>query len=462
LVISRGNETLVSRNLQFNSNLHNETILFQLEADKTGMQRYSVELLPVEGEVSTLNNRQDFFIEVIDSRQKVLILANSPHPDVGALRMALDENDNYEVTTSLINEFNGQVETYNLVILHQLPSAQNSAREIIQRLERSQVPVLYVVGAKSAVNALNALSAGLTITPRSADFTEAQPAINPSFALFTLGEKTVQIISQLPPLNVPFAAYQISAGANILLFQKIGAVVTEQPLFLFFDRAERKTGIIAGEGIWRWRMQAFAKMGSHQPIDELIWRMVQYLSVKEDKNLFRLKTDHFVFETDPVIIDAELYNASFELVNEPLVQLTIINEQGIRFSYEMGRTSNAYRLNAGNFPPGEYTYQALTSHAGQVHEASGKFNVSALNLEGLRTIADHNLLFQISQSSGGEMFYPGQWSQLADALNNRDDILPLMYSQKEFHELINLRAVFLLLLLLLSAEWFLRKWNGSF
>jgi hypothetical protein len=186
------------------------------------------------------------------------------------------------------------------------------------------------------------------------------------------------------------------------------------------------------------------------------------LSVKEDKNLFRLRTDHFVFETDPVIIDAELYNASFELVNEPLVQLTIINEQGMRFSYEMGRTSNAYRLNAGNFPPGEYTYQAFTSYAGQVHEAAGKFNVSALNLEGLRTIADHNLLFQIAQSSDGEMYYPGQWNQLADALNNRDDILPVMFSQKEFHELINLRVLFLLLLLLLSAEWFLRKWNGSF
>jgi hypothetical protein len=38
----------------------------------------------------------------------------------------------------------------------------------------------------------------------------------------------------------------------------------------------------------------------------------------------------------------------------------------------------------------------------------------------------------------------------------------LMYSQKEFHELINLKAVFVILLVLLAAEWFIRKWNGSF
>ena len=462
LVVSRGGETLITRNLQFRGNLQIETVLFELEADRSGMQRYSVELIPVQGEVSTANNRQDFFIEVIDSRQKVLILANSPHPDVGAIRMALDKNDNYEVTLSLIADFNGQVEGYNLVILHQLPAANFPVREILQRLERNEVPVLFIIGARSGISAFNQLRTGLTINPRSADFVEAQPALNPAFALFTLGEKIIHLIPQLPPLNSPFAAYQASAGAHPVLFQKIGAVVTEQPLMLFSEAGGRKTGVVTGEGIWRWRLQAFARAGSHQPVDELIWRMVQYLSLKEDKSVFRVKADHFLYETVPVIFDGELYNPSYELVNEPAVQIIITDEEGVNFTYEMGRTSNAYRLNAGTFPPGDYSFQAVASFGGELHQAFGKFSVSVLNLEGLRTMADHNLLFQMAELSGGEMFYPGQWDELAEAIIAREDVLPVMYSQKEFHELINLKAVFVLLLLLLSAEWFLRKWNGSY
>jgi hypothetical protein len=462
LRVSRGGETLFTRNLQFGSNLHLETIMLELEADSPGMQRYSVELSPVEGEISTVNNRQDFFIEVIDSRQKVLILANSPHPDIGALRMALDGNDNYEVTSALFSEFNGQVESFNLIIFHQLPSARHPLRELTERMERNEVPALFIVGTQTSIAALNNMRTGLTISSRSGDFSEAQPAFNENFALFTLDEKITALIPQLSPLYVPFALYQTAAGANKLLFQKIGAVVTEQPLLLFSEVGGRKSGVISGEGIWRWRLQAFSRTGSNAAFDELVWRMVQYLSLKEDKNLFRLKADHFLYETDPAIFEAELYNPSYELVNDPAVNLIITNEGGVNFTYEMGRTANAYRLNAGTFPPGEYSYEARTSFGGALQQASGRFSVSALNIEGLRTMADHNLLFQVAENSGGAMFYPGQWEQLAEAINAREDILPVMYSQKEFHELINLKAVFFILMLLLAAEWFVRKWNGSY
>ncbi|MBW6498265.1 MAG: hypothetical protein K0B09_07760 [Bacteroidales bacterium] len=462
LRVSREGVTLLSRNLQFEGNLHLESILLELEAETPGMQRYTVELIPVEGEITTANNRQDFFIEVIDSRQKVLILANSPHPDVGAIRLALEENDNYEVTSSLASEFGGQFEAFNLVILHQLPSARYPLRELLQRLERSEVPALFVVGAQTSLPAMNSLRTGLTISPRSADFTEAQPALNSNFPLFTLDEQTANLFAQLPPLHAPFASYQAAAGTNTLLFQKIGAVVTEQPLILFSEAAGRKSGVIAGEGLWRWRLQAFARTGSHQGFDELMWRMVQFLSLKEDKNMFRLNAEHFLFETDPAIFEAELYNPSYELINEPTVNLIITNEEGVNFTYEMGRTSNAYRLNAGTFPPGEYSYVAQTSFGGELQQATGQFSVSALNIEGLRTVADHNLLFQMAENSGGAMFYPGQWEELAQAISARDDILPVMYTQKEFHEMINLKAIFVILLLLLSAEWFIRKWNGSY
>lgn len=462
LTVSKAGEILFSKNLTFNSDLHLETILLQLEAGNPGIQRYSVRLSSLEGEISLTNNVQDFFIEVIDSRQKVLILANNPHPDIGAIRMALEESDNYEISAFMADEFDGVPEAYNLVIFHQLPSQRYPMRELLQRLESQGIPSLFVIGAQTHLPAFNEQRTGLTITPRSGEFIEALPVLNQNFPLFSLGENLAAWINQLPPLFTPFASYQAGSGVHVMLKQKIGSVETEQPLVVFSETGGKKSGVITGEGIWRWRMQAFAQMKSHQTFDVFFWRAVQFLSIKEDKNFFRVKTDHFYYETDPVIFEAELYNPSYELVTEPAVELIITNEEGVDFRYEMGRTSQAYRLNAGAFHPGEYLYRARTRYAGELREASGHFSVSVLNLEALRHTADHNLLFQIAENSGGEMFFPGQWDLLEEAIQSRDDILPVMYSQEKYHELINLKAVFAILLLLLAVEWFTRKWNGSF
>ena len=462
LIIARDGESVFSRNLSFDSDLDIETVLVELEAEKPGIQRYSVSLSQQEGEISFLNNQQDFYIEVIDSRQKVLILSNSPHPDIGAIRMALEENDNYEVSFSLAEDFDGVPEMFNLVIFHQLPSQSHSMTEMIRRMESQSVPGLFVIGPQTHLPAFNQLRTGLTISPRGSEFTESLPSLNQNFPLFSVEEDMTPWLKQMPPLFSPFAGYQAGSGVNVMLFQKIGAVETGQPLVLFSEIGDRKNGVIAGEGIWRWRLHTYAETQSNQKFDAFLWRIVQYLSLKEDKNFFRVVADPFYLETDPVIFEAELYNPSYELINEPSVELIITNEEEIEFRYEMAKTSQAYRLNTGSFPPGEYAFRAQTRYGGVLHQFEGRFSVSAVNIEGLKLQADHNLLFQLAENSGGELFYPGQWQQLTEAIAMREDILPVMYSQKEFHELINLKAIFAILLALMAAEWFIRKWNGRF
>src|ERR1039458_9599962 len=88
------------------------------------MQRYTVKLSDVDGEVSFANNVKDIFIDVLDGRQKILILADAPHPDVAAIKNALESNENYEVNSFIANDFDKSLVGYNLVILDQLPSSK--------------------------------------------------------------------------------------------------------------------------------------------------------------------------------------------------------------------------------------------------------------------------------------------------------------------------------------------------
>lgn len=90
------------------------------------------------------------------------------------------------------------------------------------------------------------------------------------------------------------------------------------------------------------------------------------------------------------------------------------------------------------------------------------FNVVSLNVESLNTVANHVLLNNIASRHKGKMVYPAQLDQIEQLLAARDDVKTIVYSQKRFTDLVSIFPALLLLLGLLSAEWFLRKRNGSY
>ncbi len=460
-VIREGTE-IEGRNIIIESEHHIDNIVFYLEADQAGMQQYTAELTPLEGEVSIENNSLDFFIDVIDGRQQVLVLANSPHPDVGAIKEALLGGDQYEVEVMLADEFDGNAGVYDLVVLHQLPSGDNDIRQLYEQAREESVSLMFVLGKQTDLRQFNDLAAGLQVDLLSDEFNESLPVFNQAFGRFTLSSPTRAITEYLPPLYSPFGNYSAEAGSHILYFQRIGAVSTEDPLILFSETGEIRTGVIAGEGLWRWRIHSFMRQDDHFAFDDMLSRIVQYLSLSEDRRRFRVHTDVLVDEGEPVLFEAELYNPSFELVNEPEVELVIINEEGVEYQFNMGRTTNSYRLDAGVFEPGRYSWEASVVFAGENFTDSGIFNITPLDLEGLTTIADHGLLNRIAASTGGSMYYPDQFDQLREDIVSRDDIRPRIYSGKDYGEIINIKALFFIILLLLGLEWFLRKRSGAY
>lgn len=167
-------------------------------------------------------------------------------------------------------------------------------------------------------------------------------------------------------------------------------------------------------------------------------------------------------ENEAIEIDAELYNDSYQLVNDPEVSIIITDENNKNYPYSFTRTSNAYYLNAGNLPPGEYSFKATTSFAGKAFQKAGLFTVMSLNIESLNTVANHVLLNNMAVRNSGKMVYPSQLDQIEQLLAARDDLKTIAYTQKRYTDLVSFIPFLILLILLLSAEWFIRKRNGSY
>ncbi len=460
--VSSGAQSVYSANFAIGEEHFVRTFTTTLTASKPGMQRYRIAVTSVAGEISTANNYQDIVVEVLDGRQKILLLQSAPHPDIAALKQAIERNRNYSVENFMLSDFNGSVAAYSLVILHQIPSISDVGFQVTNQLKTIPVPVLYIIGAQSNIPAYNSLMTGLLIPQTLNSFNEATGILNPDFSLFSLGPEIEHMIAEFPPLHVPFSQYKPGTAAQVLMYQKVGSVSTRIPLILFNQGVDRKSATITGEGIWRWRLTNYAKVGNQLAFDELFSRIIQYLAVKEDKSQFRVLLKNTYTGSEAVEIDAELYNDSYQLVNEPDVNIVITDENKKSFPFAFTRTSNAYYLNAGSLPPGEYTYKATASHAGKAYQKAGMFTVMSLNVEAINTVANHVLLNNMAVRHKGKMVYPAQLGQIEKLLSDRDDLKTIAYTRKRYTDLVSLLPVLLLLLGLLSAEWFIRKRNGSY
>lgn len=456
LTVSKGDAILFTKMVNFNSDAFIITVPVLIQAKEVGLQHYKVKLSSLPEEVSVANNISDVFIEVLDARQKILILTDAPHPDIAAIKESIESNQNYEVESYLLSDFDKSLQKYNLVILHSLPSIHNPASKILNELNASNIPVWSFSGASGL------FQTDLSKASYTQKTNEVEPVLDQNFPLFTISDELRKAIKDFPAVVCPFSTYQTENNSNVLFYQRIGIVDTKKPLMLFNNVGENKVAIFTGEGIWRWRLQDFAAHTDHHLFDEFISKTVQYLSVKADKSFFRISGPGNFPENEAIQLEAEVYNESYELINEPEVNITISNSENKKFPFTFSKTSNAYRLNAGMMPVGEYSYEAKVKIGEKIFLQHGKFSVSALQVELSNTTADHQLLFSLAKKHNGEMVYPNELDKLVSKLNSREDIKSVSYSEKKLSDLINLKWIFFLILGLLSVEWFLRKRNGAY
>lgn len=434
-----------------------------LNADNVGVQHYRISLSPVDGEITRVNNTKDVYIEVIDARLKVLILAAAPHPDISAIKQTLSDNKNFVLETALMSDLKVKPESYDLVILHQLPTKNYDITGIISKLDAKNIPRMFILGSQTDPQKFNKVQPALSINGDGRNWNDVQGIALPDFSLFTLDPSVGSQINQFPPLTVPFGDYKITGNAKVLLNQQIGKIETKYPLMLFSEFNNIKTGILAGEGLWRWRMFDYLQRHNHDAFNQVLQKSIQYLSVKEDKRKFRVVLPKNVYlENEQIVFDAELYNNSYELVNEPDVNMVIRNENNKDFTFTFSKTGRYYTLNAGFFPVGTYTFKATTNYSGNLLSYTGKFEVQPVQLELYETTANHSILRTLSQNSGGKMVNRDQIASLAEIIKAKETIKPVMYQTNSTKPVVFYKLIFFLLLTFLGAEWFMRRYYGSY
>jgi hypothetical protein len=440
---------------------------FQLLAEEQGIQKIDIQVEVNAKEYNVKNNRASIFVEIVEGRKKILLVAPFPHPDIKAFQEVVDKNSNYEFLLhipELVEQPSTVLRTdkIDLAIFLQAPDQRGKTRDLFQQFASSKTSLLLALGQQSDLLQLMRANMPIRFSSLPNDYDDVTPSINSAFSNFSIAAESNSIISEYPPVSVHFGKIQIPLSATPLLYQRVGSVVTDKPLLSVETQDSRKIGLLLGESIWRWRMNEYDRTENTTAFDELFGKLIQYLSTVDDKRKFRSYPLQQQFsDVEPAVFESQVYNDIFEPIYGNTIVIDITDEAGKKSQYSYVTNPSNTRYQIGGLKEGIYHYKAKTTLNGHQEEVKGEFIVVASQAELQNLTADFGLLKKISNNTGG-LFYPAQ--QLPDLTTQlqKTEAKSIIHSEEQYNSLINLKLLFWLFVILVSAEWFLRKYFGSY
>ncbi len=450
--------------LSFQQNDDFKSLTFNATASQIGVQHLSVEVDFLNGEFTNRNNRQDVYVEVIDGKEKILLLALAPHPDVKALRSIIEKNENYEVDVKILTEnANPDVlsKNYNLLILHQLPDVEDTYENVYQPLIAKGIPTFLVLGNQSGVNQLNQWNQLVKINTDFGESDKVTGVFNKNFKALNFESNQLDIISKFSPISVPFGEYTLLPNTEVVLYQKVGNTQTPNPL-LAISTGAKKSAIFMGEGLWNWRLEEYQLTEKQVVVDEIITKVLQYISAKDDKRKLRVYPIRNLLSVgEKVVFETEIYNAIYEKLYDVPIKLEIKDEKGITKTFTYSTSPENTKFEISTLPAGVYRYKAVATVLGKTEQATGEFVIRDLQIENANLTADFDELRQLSKKTGGTFYKQNQFEALKQSILNHQ-VPDKIEATEDLKEMINLRWIFFLILTLLTAEWVIRKYLGGY
>ncbi|UAN00052.1 VWA domain-containing protein [Polaribacter litorisediminis] len=451
-IISNG-KTLFRKNVSFSSSKKSATIVANLTSLKQGLQYYTASISKIENEKNIKNNTKNFSVEVIDEQTKVLLLTSMVHPDIGAFKKSIESNKQRSVEVFKIDTFKNQLNDYQLVILYQ---PNNKFQKIISQLKQSNRNYLVVSGAQTDWTFLNQKELGFQ--KNAINQTENYGAIyNDSFLTFLQEDIG---FNNYPPLKDKFGEVFMTKEHQTLVYQSSNGIETQQPLLATFDVNNQKSAILLGEGIWKWRATSFLNSNSFEDFDKFIGNLVQYLASNKKRDRLVVNAETLYPANATITISAFYTDKNYQFDARASLEIALTNiETKEVTSLPFSLVNKSYQTAIENLISGDYTYKV--SVLGQKINRYGRFKITEYDIEEQFTNANVNKLQKLADKTGGRLFFKNQENELIEELLENKSYYTVQKSATTQKNLMDWQWIVFVILGLLTAEWFVRKYFGK-
>ena len=448
--ISSGNKIIHSQLVNFDFKNNVKTITVNLEANTVGVLVYQAKILPLNDEKNKINNIKNFAIEVIDEKTNVVIISETKHPDLGALKKAIESNKQRTAKIISPTEFLSDKSDYQLAIIYQPTSLYQS---IFEKLETEGINRFIITGTHTQWSFLNRIQSNYKqeITNQTEFY---QPYLNSTYSLFNVN--TIDF-DDFPPLESEFGKLSINVPHDILLYKSINSNKTDSPLLFTFENQNTREALLTGDGLWRWRSQTYLNDNTFENFDSFINKLVQYLSSNKRKDRLVLDYESFYQNNQDIEISAQFFNKNYEFSSNSKLDLNLINSKSKNTTtLPFILDNSSYVVSLNDLDPGTYNF---TVNADNQVKRSGTFTVLEFNVEEQFLNPNLKQLQNISNTKN-YLSSAGSIDNLTQDLLSNNNYQVIQKSIKKVVPLIDFKILLILLIISLTAEWFLRKYNG--
>lgn len=451
-VVRQGGSTVYREVISFDETDNSRTLSFTLPASGVGLQRYSAQITPLSDEKNTTNNNKQFAVEVIDQATNVLIISETIHPDLGALRKAITTNEQRTVTFMKPLQAVGLLNDYQLVVLFQ---PDRSFEAVFTEIESLKKNTLILAGLNTDWDYLS-IAQGNFIKETTSQSENSEAILNNNYSTFGVEDIGFE---DFPPLEASFGALDVIVPHETLLTQSVSGFTTESPMLATMDINGKRDAIWDGEGLWKWRAQSYMNSKSFEAFDNFIGKLVQYLASNKRKSRLEVSSETFYYNNNAISISAQYFDQNYVFDPRASLTITVINsETDAQTVFPMLLKNNFYEVDLNSLPAGEYRY--TVSVRDESVARSGSFTILDFNVEQQFLNANVAKLRRVAGNTGGDASFIGQSGSLITTLLEDDRYRAIQKAEQRVIPLIDWKYLLGLIAALLAIEWFIRKYNG--
>ncbi|MDC8004045.1 VWA domain-containing protein [Aureisphaera galaxeae] len=450
--ISKSGASAYSQNLSFSKENNTQTVNLTLPATRVGLQRYYAQIQPLDEEKNKVNNGKAFAVEVIDQSTNVLIISDIIHPDLGALKKSIESNEQRKVAFAKPAEAATLLNDYQLIILFQ---PNRKFAPVYIEIEKLRKNTWTFTGAETDWNFLNNVQDNFR-KDATGETENISGQLNPNYGAFALDDLGFE---DFPPLLAEFGDLSILVPHEVILQQSINGFSTGSPLFASVDNNGVRDAIWDAQGLWKWRAQSYLGDSSFEDFDDFIGRMVQYLASNKRRSRLEVTSETFYYNNNPLLISAQYFDKNFVFDNRAQLLISVTNKETEEITrFPMLLKNNYYEVDLNSLPAGDYSFTVSVRDEGVAR--SGSFTLLDFNVEQQFLNADVTKLTRLATHTGGNVFFLNQGEGMVNQLMEDDSFRSIQKTEQKVVPLIDWKYLLGIMVLTLSLEWFIRKYNG--
>jgi hypothetical protein len=484
-VLYEDGKQIAKQKISFTPDNNNYSLVFEYTPKTSGNKKLTVKIPTLKGEITDKNNAKSVFVKVLEDKQKIALFAGAPTPDISFINSVIRRDKGIELKEYVqksADQFyviptKESISSAEIIVMIDFPNkyTPDGVLKNIAALLDKGVPILFFAGYNTDYQKLQLLIDYLpfnTLRTTRKEYLASPDAnsysLNSPIMRINDDEGDIALWNSLPPVFKTETFVRVKPESDFVLGVKVNKISISEPLIVTRNSEGRKSVAVLAYGLFRWKLMGQGAQSARgiKDIPDIfsifISNSMKWLSTDNRTKTFVCKTTKQQYSmTEPVVFNAQLYDAAFTPIDKGEVFVRIYNndfEQNLNLE-ALG--NGRYSAQIEGLKRGDYKFSAIAKNERLlIAKDNGIFSVGDISPEYDDLRMNKSLLTEIAKRSGGRYYDAASAEKAINDIIENKNFVPYGITVREEMHIWEKWYFLVLAIIFFTIEWFLRKRYG--